>query len=434
MLFDILVVVVLVLLNGFFVAAEFAIVKVRHSQVELRMQEGSSAAQTADHILKNLNAYLSATQLGITLASLALGWFGEEVANKFVENCFTMLGYNAHSSTSHTISGVLSFLGITTMHIVFGEQVPKTMAINSPEKTTYVIGFALRIFYNVFKPFIWILNGASNVVVRLFGFSSASHGEEHSTEELKMLLEKGKETGAIQNSEHELIENVFHFNETTAKQVMIPRTKMVAIEASTPDDKILELIDSEGFSRMPVYKNKIDDVVGIISTKDILKMVSKGETIILSNHLRPAYFIPESKKINELLKDFQRKRLHMAVVIDEFGGTAGIVTMEDLIEELVGEISDEDDEEVKPIVEKITETEYQVIGTAPLSDVNDFLRYPLPEADDVETVGGLMNFIFGKIPEEGDEKEFGGYHFTILKTDLKVIQLVKLQEMLKEDD
>lgn len=434
MLFDILIVVVLVLLNGFFVAAEFAIVKVRHSQVELKMQEGSTAANTADHILKNLNAYLSATQLGITLASLALGWFGEEVANKCVENIFTMLGYNAHSSLSHTISGIISFIGITTMHIVFGEQVPKTMAINSPEKTTYVIGYALRIFYNVFRPFIWVLNGASNVVVRLFGFSSTSHAEEHSTEELKMLLEKGKETGAIQNSEHELIENVFQFNETTVKQIMIPRTQMVAIEASTPDQKILELIDSEGFSRLPVYKNKIDDVVGIISTKDILKMVSRGETIILSNHLRPAYFIPETKKISELMKDFQRKRLHMAVVIDEFGGTAGIVTMEDVIEELVGEISDEDDDEEKPIVVKVTETEYQVNGTAALVDVNDFLRYPLPEADGIETVAGLMNFIYGKIPEEGEQKEFGGYHFTVLKTTRKVIQSVKLEELLKQDD
>lgn len=434
MLFDVVVVVVLVLLNGFFVAAEFAIVKVRHSQIELKMQEGSSAAITADHILKNLNAYLSATQLGITLASLALGWFGEEVANQFVENIFILMGYDASSKLSHTISGIISFIGITTMHIIFGEQVPKTMAINSPEKTTYAIGFALRIFYNVFKPFIWILNATSNVVVRLFGFSSTSHAEEHSTEELKMLLEKGKETGAIQNEEHELIENVFHFNETTVKQVMIPRTKMVALEASTSDEKILQIIDNEGFSRLPVYKDKIDDVVGIISTKDILKMVSRGETIILSNHLRPAYFIPETKKIGDLMKDFQRKRLHMAVVIDEFGGTAGIVTMEDVIEELVGEIRDEDDDEEKPIVEKISDVEYNVIATSALADVNDFLRYPLPETDGVETVAGLMNFVFGKIPEEGEVKEFGGYHFTILKTTDKVIQSVKLVEMLKQDD
>lgn len=432
MLFDVFIVILLVLLNGFFVAAEFAIVKVRQSQIDIKLQEGSSGARNANIILKDLNSYLSASQLGITLASLALGWFGEEVANHIVESILHFFGF--HADVPRWISGAISFMGITSLHIILGEQVPKTIAITSPESITYIIALPMRIFYNVFKPFIWTLNVSSNLVVRMFGFSSSGHGEEHSTEELKMLLEKGKETGAIQTEEHELIENVFHFNETTAKQVMIPRTKMVALEASTPDDKILELIESEGFSRLPVYKTKIDDVVGIVSTKDILKMVSKGETIILSNHLRPAYFIPESKKISELMKDFQRKRLHMAVVIDEFGGTAGIVTMEDVIEELVGEISDEDDEIEKSLVEKLSETEFTVSGIAHIHDVNDILRYPLPEADDVETIAGLVSFVFGKIPLVGEVKEFGGYEFTILKTTNKLIESVKIVEKLQADD
>jgi len=249
-----------------------------------------------------------------------------------------------------------------------------------------------------------------------------------------MLIDKGKESGAIQTADHELIENVFHFNETMVKQIMIPRTKMVALEASTSDEKIMEVIHSEGFSRLPVYKSVIDDIVGVVSTKDVLKMVAKGETIILSNHLRPAYFIPETKKIGDLLKDFQKKGLHMAVVIDEFGGTAGIVTMEDVIEELVGEIRDEDDEDEKPMVEKLNETEYMVSGLVPITDVNELLRYPLPEGDDFETVSGLMSFIFGKIPELNDVKEFGGYHFTIVKTANKRVEMVKISELLKADD
>lgn len=434
MIFDIFLVLILVLLNAFFVAAEFAIVKVRDSQIELKAQSGNALAKISQSILKNLNAYLSATQLGITLASLALGWVGEEAASEMIEHLFITLGLDLNSPTVDAIAIGLAFIFITTLHIILGEQVPKTLAITSPEKATYFVTLPLRAFYLVFKPLIWTLNTTSNIILRMFGVDAASHSEDHSAEELKMLLEKGKEQGVIEQEEHELIENVFHFNETTVKQVMIPRTKMVALEASSTDQKILEVINNEGFSRMPVYKGNVDDIVGIISTKDILKMVSRGETIVLSNYLKPAYFIPETKRINDLMKDFQKKRLHMAIVVDEFGGTSGIVTMEDLIEELVGDIRDEDDEEEKPLVEKISDKEFIVSGLTPLVEVNDHLRYPLPEGDDFETMAGLMNYIFDKIPSPNEEKSFGGYHFTILKTNNKIVESVRIVELLKEDD
>jgi CBS domain containing-hemolysin-like protein len=434
MVFEVILVLILVFLNGFFVAAEFSLVSVRQSQIELKIQAGNAAAKMVDHIHKNLNTYLSATQTGITLCSLALGWFGEEVANEIIESLFVKVGISVESNITHTISGSISFFCITAMHIILGEQIPKNLAIQKSEKISLATALPLRIFFNIFRPIIWLLNLLSTAALKTLGLSAVSHKEEHSTEELRMLLERGKETGAIETAEHELIENVFHFNETNAKQVMIPRTKLVALEASTSDEKIMEVIHGEGFSRLPVYKNTIDDIVGIVSTKDILKMVSKGETIVLSNHLRPAYFIPETKKINELMKDFQRKRLHMAVVIDEFGGTAGIVTMEDVIEELVGEIRDEDDDEEKSLIEKISDTEFLVSGQMPISEINENLRYPLPEGDDFETVGGLMSFIFGKIPELNEEKEFGGYHFKIIKTANKVVEQVKISELLSADD
>ena len=442
MIFDIFIVILLVLLNGFFVAAEFAIVKVRESQVELKVQVGSQAAKNTQHILRNLNAYLSAAQLGITLASLALGWIGEKVASNIVLWFLDLIHFEeivrmvniTNEGLSHAVALPLSFFFITALHIIFGEQVPKTMAINLPEKTSYAVAVPLRIFYNIFRPLIYLLNASSTFIVRLMGFQSVENQEDHSAEELKMLLEKGKEQGVIEQEEHELIENVFHFNETTVKQIMIPRTKMVALEASATDEKIMEIIYAEGFSRLPVYKNTIDDIVGIVSTKDVLKMVGRGETIVLSNYLRPAYFIPETKKINDLMKDFQKKQLQMAVVIDEFGGTSGIVTMEDVIEELVGDIRDEDDEEEKPTIEKLGEGEYLVSGVAAINDVNELLRYPLPDGDDFETIGGLLNFIFGKIPELNEEMESGGYHFTIVKTSNKIVEQVKIRETLKEDD
>lgn len=435
MIFDLFLVLVLVLLNAFFVAAEFAIVKVRESQIEIKAQTGNGMAKISKGILKNLNAYLSATQLGITLASLALGWIGEEAASEIVHHMFTAIGLDMGSATVKAIAIGIAFFMITTLHIVLGEQVPKTLAISSPEKATYFVTLPLRAFYVVFRPLIWALNGTSMVILRIFGVNTNSgHTDDHSAEELKMLLEKGKEQGVIEQEEHELLENVFHFNETTVRQIMIPRTKMVALEVSASDEKILQMINHEGFSRMPVFKEVIDDVVGIISTKDILKMVSRGESIVLSNYLKPAYFIPDTKRINDLMKDFQKKRLHMAIVLDEFGGTSGIVTMEDIIEELVGEIRDEDDDEEKPLIEKVNEKEIIVSGIAALSDVNDHLRHPLPEGDDFETIAGLMNFIFEKIPSDGDEKEFGGYHFTVIKMGNKIAESVRIVELLREDD
>lgn len=434
MLFDVILVFVLVFINAFFVAAEFAIVKVRDSQIEIKAHAGSPVAKVALGILKDLNAYLSASQLGITLASLALGWVGEEAASEMIHRLFLFLNLDVNNGTIDTVAIILSFMLITTLHIVLGEQVPKTLAINSPEKATYFVTIPLRAFYVVFRPFIWALNSSSLILLKIFGVSTSNHADDHSAEELKMLLEKGKEQGVIEQTEHELIENVFHFNETTVKQIMIPRTKMVALEASTSDEKIMQIVDSEGFSRMPVYKSSIDDIVGVISTKDILRMVSKGQTIILSDHLKPAYFIPETKKINELMKDFQKKRLHMAIVIDEFGGTSGMVTMEDVIEELVGEIRDEDDEEEKPLVEKIADGQYIVSGLATVYDVNEELRYPLPEADDYETVAGLVTYVFGKIPEVNEEMEHNGYHYQIVKTNQKFVESVKITEILKQDD
>ncbi len=435
MIFDLFLVLILVLLNAFFVAAEFAIVKVRESQIEIKAQSGNPLAKISKGILKNLNAYLSATQLGITLASLALGWVGEEAASQLVQRLFHSMGLDMTSQTINGIAIAIAFIMITTLHIVLGEQVPKTLAISSPEKATYFVTLPLRAFYVIFRPLIWVLNSTSIVILRIFGVNTSSnHTDEHSAQELKMLLEKGKEQGVIEQEEHELIENVFHFNETTVRQIMIPRTKMVALEVSASDEKILELIHKEGFSRMPVFKEVIDDVVGIISTKDILKMVSRGESIVLSNYLKPAYFIPDTKRINDLMKDFQKKRLHMAIVLDEFGGTSGIVTMEDIIEELVGEIRDEDDEDEKPLIEKINEKEFIVSGVTSLMDLNDQLRHPLPEGDDFETIAGLMNFIFERIPDDGDEKEFGGYHFTVLKMGNKIAESVRIIELLRDDD
>lgn len=433
MFFDIMLIIGLVMLNGFFVAAEFAMVKVRGSQIEILAREGSSSAKMATHILAHLNTYLSATQLGITLASLALGWFGEETVTALILPIFNYFQFDISLETIHKISLGVSFLVVTFLHIVFGEVAPKAFGIKMAEEVIMFTAHPLRIFYLVFRPFIFILNSSANVLLRIFNIDPNEIEGGHSAEELKMLIKQGAEEGTIPTTQQELIENVFNFNDLSARQIQVSRTKIVALEVSSPDADVIKKVISEGYSRMPVYKETLDDIVGIVHTKDIIPMVNDRKPIILRDILRPAYFIPETKTVSELLKDFQKKRMHMAVVLDEFGGTSGIVTMEDVIEELVGEIQDEyDDEAVK--VEKVDEGAYIVKGGIHIHDVNEYLNYPLPVGDDFETVAGLMNFIFGKIPEQNEQKEFGGYLFTILKCSRKSVEFIRLQEVLKDTD
>ncbi|UYZ63147.1 hemolysin family protein [Hymenobacter weizhouensis] len=416
----------LVLANGFFVAAEFAIVKVRLSQMELRAQEGNWFAKLTLRLLHKLDAYLSATQLGITIASLLLGWIGEGVVVDIVLAIVHGLGYEMTNAAAHSLAVPISFGLITFMHIVFGELVPKSLAIQRAEMTSMVVAVPLQAFYFLTFPVIWVMNKISNAVLRLMGVQPASEHEVHTTEELRLLLDQSKQGGELQDSEHELIENVFQFNDRMVKQIMVPRTKIVAIDVSTPQDALLETVYNEGYSRIPVYEGNIDNIVGVLYVKDLLQIIRRQEPIVLSKIMRPAYFVPETKKINRLLRQFQRKHMHMAIVSDEFGGVSGIVTIEDIMEELVGEIQDEYDNEV-PVVEKVSDNEYRVNTATPIPDANEYLPYPLPEGDDYETVGGLLNVIYGNIPEVGDVAVLDNYEFRVLKRSRRAVELVQLR-------
>jgi len=422
----------LVALNGFFVAAEFAIVKVRASQIEIKAKSGSRVANIAKFITQHLDGYLAATQLGITLASLGLGWVGESVMHTIVHNL--LINFNLPEVYITSISTIIAFLFITIMHIVFGELAPKSIAIQRPVATTLFVSLPLQGFYVVFRPFIWILNGFANVILKIFGISNVGgHESVHSTEELYYLLDQGKESGALDTNEHELIKNVFDFNERVVKNIMVPRTKISGIELSSAKEEVIEAIIGEGYSRMPVYDDVIDKIVGIVHAKDILPLLAGTNEWALSDIIRKPYFVPETKKINDLLSELQQKRIQIAIVLDEFGGTAGMVTLEDIVEEIVGEIQDEYDEE-KPIVEKVSETEFIVNAFATVYDVNEHLPHDLPEDEDFDTVGGLVSHAFGKIPEVGDSEECYGYLFTILKKTEQNIETVKLELVIHKDD
>ena len=421
----------LVLLNGFFVAAEFSIVKVRYSQIQLKAAEGNSMAKQAEHIIKHLDEYLSATQLGITLASLGLGFVGESALHHIIENLFHYFGFAVADATVTTVSLVTSFLIITIMHIVFGELIPKSIAIRKAEPTTMFIAVPLRAFYTIFKPFIWTMNQMSNGVLRLMNIHPASEHEIHSTEELQLLVKQSADSGEIEEENYEIIKNAFDFTDHSAKQIMVPRQNISSIDIDDSVEEIISKIMDGGYSRIPVYSGSIDNIIGIFYAKEIIREYIKRKGSIdrevLKELMREPFFVVGSKKISDLLKVFQQKKQHLAVVIDEFGGTEGIITLEDILEELVGEIQDEEDDEDK-IVEKVGENVFWVQATQPLDEINEHLPklFPLSEDGEYNTLAGYILHELEDIPEENQEFNINDYHVKILKMQNKSVDLVEL--------
>ena len=424
-----IIALLLVLLNGFFVAAEFSIVKVRYSQIQIKAAEGNKMAKQAELIIKNLDAYLSATQLGITLASLALGWVGESALEHVFHNMFAYFNLDIPATYITTFSVIVSFSIITVMQIVFGELVPKSIAIRKSEATTLFISSPLRFFYFIFKPVIWLMNVISNAFLRLIGIHPVSDQEIHSTEELQLLVKQSADSGEIEEENYEIIKNAFDFTDHNAKQVMVPRQNIFSIDIEDPKEEILEKIMESGYSRIPVYEDSIDNIIGIFYTKEIIREYIKNlndlKSFDLRDYLREAFFVVGSKKVSDLLKVFQLKKQHLAIVIDEFGGTEGIITLEDILEELVGEIQDEEDEEEK-IVDKVGENVFWVQATQPLEEINEHLPKSLPEDGEYNTLAGFILHELEEIPEENQEFELNNYKFKILKMNNKSVELVQL--------
>jgi CBS domain containing-hemolysin-like protein len=423
MISGLLLTLLLVLLNGYFVAAEFALVKVRGSQIDLLVQKGSKRAKIAQQLIQNLDSYLSATQLGITLASLGLGAFGEHVMSQIVREFFININVQVNE---HLVTIPLAFTLITFLHITIGEQVPKMFGIKYPLEMILFIGYPMRLFFMVFSPFIWLLNKSSNLILRIIGIKKVGEDDVHTEEELRLILTESEEGGMIKPSENELIQNVFDFDDRLVKQIMVPQNKISALDVELGRNEMTKRVIDEGYSRLPVYLGDIDNVIGIVHSKDLLKAVIDNKFKTIRDIMRPAHFIPESMHVNNLLRDFQKLHIQMAIVTNEFGATSGVVTMEDIIEELVGEIQDEHDEE-HPKVEKKSETEYLVNAHSSISDVNASLPMTLPESPKYETVSGLINFLWGRIPGVNEKKQYGGYEITILQRKKQTVESVKLR-------
>ncbi len=428
MLPEIFLTLLLVLLNAFFVAAEFSIVKVRYSQIHLKAEQGNRLAKKSEHIISHLDTYLSATQLGITLASLGLGWIGEPIVARMISFTLKSFGVEISEEMLHSISLPAGFLLITTLHIVFGELAPKSIAIRKAESTTLVIAYPLYWFFMIFRPFIWLMNSLSNLFLNMIGISPVGEHEIHSADELRLLVEQSKDGGAIQAENYEIIKNAFDFTDHNAKQIMIPRQEVFAIDVELIQKDIIESIIDNGYSRIPIYDNSIDNIIGIIYAKDIFKAYFQNPHFNIRDLMHPTYYVFESKRISEILADFQKQHLHLAVVIDEFGGTQGIITLEDILEELVGEIQDEDDDE-RQIVEKKDDGTYVVQATQLLDDINEFLPHPFEKSEDYATLSGLLLYNFSRIPKLSESKVIEKYEITISRIQHRTIQTVILRDL-----
>lgn len=424
MLLDIIITISLVLLNAFFVAAEFAIVKVRYSQIQIKAEQGNKYAKTAQHIIKHLDTYLSATQLGITLASLGLGWIGEPIVANIIVKIIGLFNLDIAPETLHAISLPTAFILITMLVIIFGELAPKSISIRNAERMTLFVAYPLNLFYKIFMPFIWLMNAISNLFLKLIGVHPVAQHDIHSTDELQLLVKQSKEGGALEEENYEIIKNAFDFTDHTVKQIMVPRQQIFGIDIDLPKNEIINKILEYGYSRIPVFQDSIDNIIGIAYAKDVLKGHYRNPDFNLKDLLHQTFYVIETKRISDILEEFQKRHLHIAIVIDEFGGTEGLITLEDILEELVGEIQDEDDDE-RPIVEKKDERTFIIQSTNPLIDINDHLPHPFSISENYNTLSGLMLYNFNRIPKMNDKIILEGYELSVIKIQHRTIQVVQ---------
>ncbi|MBZ0201380.1 MAG: hemolysin family protein, partial [Ignavibacteria bacterium] len=409
-LFEVILVLLIIFANAFFVAAEFAIVKVRSTQIQPLADKNNKSAKTTVKILANMDAYLSASQVGITMTSLGLGWVGEPVTARLLSPLFVLLGLT-NPQTIHTLSIIIGFIFLTFLHISLGEQAPKMLAIKSPKSVSLIVAIPLNLFYITFKPIVWLLNHAANFILRMLGIQQVPDSERISSEEeLRLLISEGRKSGAIDQTEHQLIEKIFEFNDKQAKDIMIPRNHMVAIDIDDSREKIFQLVTEEGYSRLPVYKDTIDNIIGVIYTKDLISASEHRELIAMHDIIRPAYFISSTKQIGNLLKEMQRNKVHMVLVVDEYGGVEGLVTIEDIIEEIVGEIQDEYDVDAQEVISEKSGV-YLVNPMISIEDFNKRFKSAIPEDTDYQTLNGFLQKVTGHIPEVYERIDYKGLSF-----------------------
>jgi CBS domain containing-hemolysin-like protein len=419
-----ILIVLLVLANGFFVAAEFGLVAVRRSRIDQLADDGDSSAKVVQKALKSLDRYISGTQLGITLSSLALGWIGEPALAAVIDRGFTAMGFAAPPALTHSAAAITTaFLIITFLHIVIGELAPKSIALTKPEGVSKLVARPLILFSNLAYPAIWVLNGAANMLLRAFKIEPVSELEHiHSPDELRLLVTQSAEHGRLNETDTAMLAGVFDFHDKKARDVMRPRTEIVALPVDATADEVWQVVRAERYSRYPVYKDSLDDVSGVFLAKD-LWLHDVNRPFVLSEHVRPTLYVPDNRPAERVLDDLRRTRFHMAVVLDEYGGTAGILTLEDLIEEVIGDINDEYDFATRQAVENNGVLE--LAGTMSLVDVRSDYELEIPDGD-WNTLGGFVFGELGRLAKIGDRVRIPGGELEVVAMDGRRVAAVRV--------
>ncbi len=433
-IFNLFVVCFLLFANGFFVASEFALVSARKTRILQLKEEGNLNAKLALEAIQDLDRYIAAIQLGITVASIGLGWVGEATLASIIEPIFNFLPGVSKTYATHSISVAIAFSLITILHVVIGELMPKAIALQYPIKISLIIAKPMAIITKLFRPFIFILNGFGFSLLKLLKIPHANPSQfVHTTEELNMLINASYKEGVLNETEKDLIQNVFKFSDLTAKQVMIPRTDMISIPLDITPEKLNKINTEYQYTRYPVYDEDLDHVVGIVHIKDFYVFLSQNIPIDISKIIRKPMLIPETVTIDKLVREFRKNHAQIAIVVDEFGGTSGLITLEDVIEEIVGEVQDEFDEEEADI-KQLSDNEYVASAMLRIDELDELFNLNIEkDIEDVETIGGLVVKELGRIAQLGDIVNYKELTFKVLEIDgariikLKIIKNIKVE-------
>lgn len=421
-LLELLLIIVLILINAFFAASEMAIVSLNKTKLNVMAEEGNEKAKLINKVLAEPSRFLSTIQIGITLA----GFFASASAATSISNYLSVFLSKFKIPGSQHISVVFITILLSYITLVFGELFPKRIALQKSEELSMAVIRPIIFVSKLTKPFVKLLTVSTNLLVKLFGFSLDNLEEKMSKEEIRSMIEVGEETGVINEIEKNMIDGIFEFDDTLAKEIMTPRTNVFALDINTPVEELIDQVLEEQYSRIPVYENDIDNIIGVLYMKDLFVHVRNNKSIDIRSMLRPAYFVPETKNIDALFKELQRTNNHMAILIDEYGGFSGITTIEDLIEEVMGNIFDEYDESDDDI-KKLDSNTYLVDGLTSIDDINELLDLDLP-SDDFDTIGGFVITLLGSIPKEDENTvvEYENITFKIEKVDEKRIEKLKI--------
>lgn len=413
-----LIVFVLLLVNGFFVSAEFAIVRARRAKIEQLTKDGNVDAKLALKALEDMNFFIAAVQVGVTIASIGIGWFGSPTIEKMMDPILSNLP-SSYVYLTHTITAVVAFLVVTFLHVVIGEQVPKCIALQYPEKISLYVAKPMDIFMTISKPFVWVLNVACNAILRLFRIPVSTARVVHTIEDLDLMVNTSYDEGVLNETEKDMIHNVFKFSDLTAREVMIPRTDMVCVPIGMSIEELNKVATENQYTRYPVYDGDIDHITGLIHVKDLYSLSIKDEVCPIEKIQRKVLLVPETITMDNLVREFKKNKSQMAVVVDEFGGTSGIITLEDVLEEIFGDVQDEFDEETEFDIKEIKPNHYLANGMMRLDELANYFDLPDDklEDDDVDTIAGLVVKELGRLAQLDDVVKYHEFTFTVKEVD-----------------